>query len=99
MIRAFIGSRTCSLNKAGLDKRPVWACTWYADGSRNPTPDPEVQTLINKESEQLGIERREIEPQEIIERCIYGLISEGARILEDGIAARSSDIDVIWTNG
>jgi 3-hydroxyacyl-CoA dehydrogenase len=71
----------------------------YADGSRNPTPDPEVQTLINKESEKLGIERREIAPQEIIERCIYGLISEGARILEDGIAARSSDIDVIWANG
>jgi 3-hydroxyacyl-CoA dehydrogenase len=71
----------------------------YADGSRNPTPDPDVQTLINRESERLGIERREIEPQEIIERCIYGLISEGARILEDGIAARSSDIDVIWTNG
>jgi len=71
----------------------------YADGSRSPTPDPEVQDLINKESEKLGITRRDIETQEIIERCIYGLISEGARILEDGIAARSSDIDVIWTNG
>lgn len=71
----------------------------YADGSRNPTPDPEVQTLINRESEKLGIKRRKIESQEIIERCIYGLISEGARILEDGIATRSSDIDVIWTNG
>ena len=71
----------------------------YSDGSRNPKPDPEVQTLINNESEKLGITRRDIEPQEIIDRCIYGLISEGARILEDGIAARSSDIDVIWTNG
>ena len=71
----------------------------YADGARNPTPDPEVQALIDNESEKLGITRRDIEPQEIIERCIYGLISEGARILEDGIAARSSDIDVIWTNG
>ena len=71
----------------------------YSDGSRNPTPDPEVQTLINNESEKLGITRRDIEPQEIIERCLYGLISEGARILEDDIAARSSDIDVIWTNG
>jgi 3-hydroxyacyl-CoA dehydrogenase len=71
----------------------------YAEGARSPTPDPEVQDLINKESEKLGITRRDIEPQEIIERCIYGLISEGARILEDGIAARSSDIDVIWTNG
>ena len=71
----------------------------YVDGARSPTPDPEVQDLINKESEKLGITRRDIKPQEIIERCIYGLISEGARILEDGIAARSSDIDVIWTNG
>ena len=71
----------------------------YADGSRNPARDPEIQTLINNESEKLGITRRDIEPQEIIERCIYGLITEGAQILEDGIAARSSDIDVIWTNG
>ena len=71
----------------------------YEAGSRTPTPDPEVQALINKESEKLGIERRDIEAEEIIERCIYGLICEGARILEDGIATRSSDIDVIWING
>ena len=71
----------------------------YEDGSRTPTPDPEVQNLINSESEKLGITRRDIEPQEIIERCICSLISEGARILEDGIAARSSDIDVVWING
>ncbi len=71
----------------------------YQDGSRTPTPDPEVQALIDKESKRLGIERRDIESQEIIERCIYGLITEGARILEDGIATRSSDIDVIWING
>ena len=71
----------------------------YADGSRSPTPDPAVVSLIDSESEKLGIKRRDIEPREIVERCIYGLITEGARILEDGIAARSSDIDVIWTNG
>jgi len=71
----------------------------YTEGSRMPMPDPEVQSLIDDESAKLGITRRDIEPQEIIERCIYGLISEGARILEDGIAARSSDIDVVWTNG
>lgn len=71
----------------------------YSDNSRHPTPDPDVQSLIDKESAKLGITRRDIEPQEIIERCIYGLITEGARILEDGIAARSSDIDVIWING
>lgn len=71
----------------------------YKEGSREPIPDPEVQALIEEESKKLGIERRKIEPQEIVDRCIYGLISEGARILEDGIATRSSDIDVIWING
>jgi 3-hydroxyacyl-CoA dehydrogenase len=71
----------------------------YEDGSRTPTPDPQVQALIDAESEKLGIQRRDIEPQEIIERCIYGLICEGTRILDDGIATRSSDIDVIWING
>ncbi len=71
----------------------------YAADSRSPQPDPEVQSLINNEAKKLGIERREIAPQEIVERCIYGLITEGARILTDGIAARSSDIDVVWTNG
>ena len=71
----------------------------YEEGSRKPTPDPEVQAMIKSESERLGIERREISEEEIIERCIYGLVVEGARILEDGIAIRSSDIDVVWTNG
>jgi 3-hydroxyacyl-CoA dehydrogenase len=71
----------------------------YAEGSRSPLPDPEVQSLINSESKKLGIKRREIAPQEIVERCIYGLITEGARILADGIAARSGDIDVVWING
>jgi len=71
----------------------------YDDGSRKPTPDPEVMAIIEAESAKLGIERREIDPQEIIERCIYGLVVEGARILEDGFATRSSDIDVVWING
>ena len=71
----------------------------YEDGSHQPTPDPEVQLMINDESAALGIERRAIDEEEIIERCIYGLINEGARILWEGIALRASDIDVIWTNG
>jgi 3-hydroxyacyl-CoA dehydrogenase len=71
----------------------------YAEGSRSPSPDPEVQSLIESEAKKLGITRREISPQEIVERCIYGLITEGARILDDGIAVRSGDIDVVWTNG
>jgi 3-hydroxyacyl-CoA dehydrogenase len=71
----------------------------YEEGSRQPTPDPQVQIMIDKESRTLGIERRDIDAKEIIERCIYGLINEGAKILEEGIALRASDIDVIWTNG
>ncbi len=71
----------------------------YEQGSRNPVPDPEVQKMINQEAKRLGVEQREISEEEIIDRCIYGLIVEGARILEDGIAARASDIDVIWING
>lgn len=71
----------------------------YKDGARSGTPDPEVQAMIERESERLGIVRRDIEPQEIIDRCILGLVTEGAKILEEGIAARASDIDVIWING
>lgn len=71
----------------------------YEKGSRAPVPDPAVQEMIEAESSRLGIERREIAETEIIERCIYALVNEGARILEEGIATRAGDIDVIWTNG
>ena len=71
----------------------------YEGGSRKPIPDPEVAEIIKAESDRLGIEHRDISEQEIIERCVYGLVVEGARILEEGIARRSSDIDVVWMNG
>lgn len=71
----------------------------YDDDSRKPVPDPEVQRMINDEAARLGVPQREIDAQEIVERCIYGLITEGARLLEEGIASRASDIDVIWING
>jgi 3-hydroxyacyl-CoA dehydrogenase len=71
----------------------------YEPGSRAPVPDPEVEALIRDEAAALGIEQRRISENEIVERCIYALVTEGARILEDGIALRSSDIDVIWING
>ncbi|MDG2375515.1 MAG: 3-hydroxyacyl-CoA dehydrogenase NAD-binding domain-containing protein [Woeseiaceae bacterium] len=71
----------------------------YEDGSRKPTPDPEVQAMIDAEAERLGVEQRDISAEEIVERCIYGLVVEGARILEDKIAIRSGDIDVVWMNG
>ena len=55
--------------------------------------------MIRAEADRLNMKQRKIEPKEIINRCILALIVEGARILEENIAIRSSDIDVIWTNG
>jgi 3-hydroxyacyl-CoA dehydrogenase len=55
--------------------------------------------MIREEAGRLGVPQREISDREIIERCIYGLVTEGARILEERIAQRASDIDVVWING
>ena len=71
----------------------------YEKGSRTPIPDPEVHAMIRAEAKRLGVEQREIGADEVIGRCIYGLVTEGARILDEGVALRSSDIDVIWLNG
>ena len=71
----------------------------YESGSRTPRPDPEVHALIEKISTDLGIKRRQIDEQEILQRCLYPLINEGALILQEGIALRASDIDTIWATG
>jgi 3-hydroxyacyl-CoA dehydrogenase len=71
----------------------------YEAGSRAAKPSPEVEKLIVDSSARLGIKRREISKQEIIERLIYPMINEGARVLEEGIAQRPGDIDVIWIYG
>jgi len=73
---------------------------WYCyDESRSPIPDPEVHALIEKTAREAGITRRTITPQEIIERSVYIMINEGARILEEGHAQRAADIDVIYCTG
>ncbi|MEX0734921.1 MAG: 3-hydroxyacyl-CoA dehydrogenase NAD-binding domain-containing protein [Steroidobacteraceae bacterium] len=61
--------------------------------------DPEVLDLIRSEAERLKVKQRNIQPAEIVGRCVLALINEGARILEEGIAASPADIDVIWCNG
>jgi len=71
----------------------------YDPATRQSTPDPEVEALCVSESARKGITRRDITDEEIVERCIYALVNEGARILEEGIALRSSDIDVIYVYG
>ena len=71
----------------------------YEEGSRTPIPDSEGLDLIIRTSRELGIDRREISEEEILQRCMYPLINEGARILEEGIAQRASDLDIVWLYG
>lgn len=72
----------------------------YEAGSRVPIPDPEVLEIAKQEAARLGVTQRDdISDEEILVRCLYSLINEGACILEEGIAAKSSDIDVIYVYG
>ena len=71
----------------------------YEEGNRQPVPDPEVDQLIEQFREEQGIQPREIPDREILERCMYVMINEAAKILEEGIAARALDVDVTWIYG
>ena len=73
---------------------------WYKyDENRRATPDPEVAELIRKWTTEAKIPQRQISADEIVDRCIYALVNEGARILEEGFALRAVDIDIIYLNG
>ena len=71
----------------------------YSEGSRAPNPAPENEDIYKEISSQNNIERRDISDQEIIDRCILALVNEGARILEEGVAQRSGDMDIVYING
>jgi len=71
----------------------------YEPGSRSALPDPEVEKLIDETLLRLGRKKRVVSDEEILERMMYPMINEGAKILEEGIAARPSDIDVVWLYG
>jgi 3-hydroxyacyl-CoA dehydrogenase len=71
----------------------------YEPGDRKPHRDPELEAFVVAESARLGIQRRPISRHEILERCLYCMVNEGARLLEQGIAMRPSDIDVVWLAG
>ena len=92
-----IADKICEMGRFGQKTGAGWYK--YEAGKRTPIPDPEIEALIVRESAERGIARRDISGQEILERCVYALVNEGARILEEGIAMRASDIDIIWLNG
>jgi 3-hydroxyacyl-CoA dehydrogenase len=96
-LKAAIADQLCEMGRFG--QKTGRGFYLYEKGSRTPVPDPEVETLIQETSKSFGIERRDIDSQEIIERLLYPLVSEGAKILDEGIAQRPSDIDVVWVYG
>ena len=69
------------------------------DENRNKSSDPEVEAIIKKFGEDRQVRMRDINKEEILERCLYPMINEGFKILEEGMAIRASDIDIVWTNG
>ncbi len=92
-----VPDRICELGRFGQKTNAGFYR--YEKGSRTPIPDPEIAALIEGVSRELGIERRSFTKEQIVERCIYALINEGARVLEEGIALRASDVDLVWIHG
>ena len=92
-----IADRVCELGRYGQKTGAGWYR--YEEGSRVPISDPAIHELIAGVSAELGIARRPISDEEIVPRCLYPLVNEGAKILEEGLALRASDVDVIWMHG
>ena len=92
-----IADRICELGRFGQKTGAGWYR--YESGSRTPMPDDIVNELIIAVSADLDIKRRQIDDTEVIPRCLYPLVNEGAKILSEGLALRPSDIDVVWIYG
>jgi 3-hydroxyacyl-CoA dehydrogenase len=89
--------RMVAANRLGQKTGAGWYR--YDEGSRKPTPDPAVEAMLIEHARTRGIERRAIAPAEIVERCLIGMINEGARIIDEGVVSRASDVDVVWLAG
>jgi 3-hydroxyacyl-CoA dehydrogenase len=95
-VRAEVADRICELGRFG---QKTGAGYYKYDDKRNPSPDSEVEKIIVDVATEMGITRRHIDDEEILQRLLYPMVNEGARILEEKIAIRASDIDVIWVYG
>jgi 3-hydroxyacyl-CoA dehydrogenase len=92
----FAGDRLCEMGRFGQKTGAGW---YKYDENRLAIPDPEVAAWIRQWSSEGGIPQRQISADEIVDRCVYALVNEGARILEEGYALRAVDIDIIYLNG
>ena len=92
----FAEDHLCELGRYGQKTGAGW---YKYDDQRRATPDPLVSELVRKWVDEAGIVQRQISAGEITDRCLYALVNEGARILEEGYALRASDIDIIYLNG
>jgi 3-hydroxyacyl-CoA dehydrogenase len=92
-----IADRICELGRFGQKTGAGWYD--YKPGERAALPSELVTNIVLEESARLGLKRRKVSAEEIVERALYSLINEGARILEEGVAARSSDIDIVYIAG
>jgi len=92
-----VADRLCERGGFGQKTGAGWYR--YEAGARTPLPDPEVDALIAAYRDEIGVVPRAVGNDEIVERCILALVNEGARVLEDGIALRASDIDVVYLTG
>jgi 3-hydroxyacyl-CoA dehydrogenase len=86
----------CAMNRLGQKTGRGWS---QYDSQRQPAPDPDTAALIEQAAREAGIAPREVAPEEIVDRCVFALVNEGARILEEGMARCSSDIDVVYMTG
>jgi 3-hydroxyacyl-CoA dehydrogenase len=96
-MKPIVADKLCEAGRFGQKTGAGWYR--YEAGKRDPIPDAVTEQLISEYRAANGITPRQISDAEVVERCIYALVNEGARILEEGIAARASDIDVAYLNG
>jgi 3-hydroxyacyl-CoA dehydrogenase len=89
--------KLCQLGRLGQKTRGGWYD--YPEGPRRPVPSAVVEDLITSHRAEIGVSRRQIDDRDIVDRLVYALVNEGARILEEGIAARASDIDIVYLTG
>lgn len=89
--------KLCDQGRLGQKSGKGWYR--YEPGDRSPHRDAELEAFVVAESARMGIARKQIDEEEIVKRCLYGMVNEGARLLEQGIALRPSDIDITYLTG